>query len=90
VATTDFSKTAVYESLSAINRATDQLTEHIERLKSAYRLKFKTADLFRLTAEELRSQINHSVVGHMSRDEMADATRFQKLRTEKARRIVGE
>jgi regulator of replication initiation timing len=86
----DFSKTAVYESLSAINQATDQLTEHIERLKSAYRLKFKMADLFRLTAEELRAQINQSVIVHMSRDEVTDAARFQKLRTERAKEIVGE
>jgi hypothetical protein len=48
------------------------------------------ADLFRLTAEKLRSQINHSVVGQMPRDEMADAARFQKQRTEKGRKIVGE
>jgi regulator of replication initiation timing len=90
VATTDFSKTAIYQSLSAINQATDQLIEHIERLKSAYRLKFKMADLFRLTAENLRAQINHNVIAHISRDEMADAARFQKLRTEKERRIMGE
>ncbi len=90
VADTDFSKTAVYESLAAINRATDQLAEHIERLKSAYRLKFKLADLLRFTAEELRAQINHSVVSNISRDEMADAGRFQKQRTEQERKIMGE
>ncbi len=90
MADTDFSKTAVYESLAAINRATDQLAEHIERLKSAYRLKFKLADLLRFTAEELRAQINHSVVSNISRDEMADAGRFQKQRTEQERKIMGE
>lgn len=90
MANTDFSKTAVYESLSAINRATDQLTEHIERLKSAYRLKFKMADFFRLAAEELRAQINQNVIGHMSRDEVADAARFQIQRAEKAKKIASE
>lgn len=90
MATPDFSKTAVYESLSAINRAADQLTEHIERLKSAYRLKFNAADLFRLTAEELRAQINQNVIGNMSRDEVTDAARFQKQRMAKERTIKGD
>ncbi|HWZ44482.1 MAG TPA: hypothetical protein VNW97_13480 [Candidatus Saccharimonadales bacterium] len=52
MATNEFTKTAVYDSLSAINRATDQITEQIERLKSGYRLTYKRADLFRFTAEE--------------------------------------
>lgn len=90
MAVIDFSKTAVYESLSAINQATNQLTEHIERLKSAYRLKFKMADLYRSTAEELRAQINQNVIAHMSRDEVADAARFQKQRTAIELKIVGE
>lgn len=41
------------------------------------------ADIFRLTAEERRSQINQSVVIHISGHEMADAARFQKQRTAK-------
>lgn len=90
MANPDSTKTAAYDSLSAINRATDELTAHLERLKTANRLKFKMADLFRFTAEELRAQINHGVIGHLSRDEGADAARFQKRRLEQEKKIAGD
>lgn len=90
MAITDFSKSTVYESLSAINRATDQITKEIERLKTGYRLTYKWADLLKFTAEELRAQINHVIVGRLSRDEGADAARFQKRRMEQERKIAGE
>lgn len=88
MANTNGNKTSVYDSLSAVNRATDELTEHIERLKAANRLKFRMADLFRFAAEELRAQINHRVVSHLSRDEGADASRFGKRRTEQEKRMA--
>ncbi|MBZ5521596.1 MAG: hypothetical protein LAP21_04990 [Acidobacteriia bacterium] len=88
MAATDFTKTAVYDSLSVINRATDQITEQIERLKTAYRLTYKRADLFRFSAEELRAQLNHVIIGHLSRDEGTDAARFQKRRMEQEKKIA--
>lgn len=90
MAATDFTKTTVYDSLSAINRATDQITEQIERLKSGYRLTYKRADLFKFTAEELRAQINHVIIRHLHRDEGTDAFRFQKRRMEQEKKISGE
>lgn len=88
MADTDFSKTAVYESLAAVNQAADQISLHIERLKAAYRLKFRMADLFRFTVEELRAQLNQSVISHLSRDEVTDAARFQRLHTEQAKKLT--
>lgn len=90
MAATDFTKTAVYDSLSVINRATDQITEEIERLKSGYRLTYKRADLFRFTAEELRAQLNHIIIGHLFRDEERDMARFQNRRIAQEKKIAGE
>lgn len=73
-------KTPAYESLHAINQATAQITEHIERLKTDGLIKPEQADIHKLTAEETRALVCYSAVLSLVEQEQAEAARAQKKR----------
>jgi hypothetical protein len=55
MATSNVSKTDVYESLYLISLSTLQIIHHLERLKAANVLRPKPAELRKLVAQQLRS-----------------------------------
>jgi hypothetical protein len=83
-------KTEVYESLSVINRALERVTLHIRRLRDLAIFSPEFAEIRRLTAEQLRAEINHKVIMAMAEAETQTASLLTKLREAEERKLSGE
>jgi len=85
MATSNVSKTAVYESLYLISLATQTITRHLERLKAANVLRPKPAELRKLVAQQLRSEVAAAVAMNLVSEEIDQAYLDEKqhLRLEK-------
>jgi len=81
-------KLPIYESLHAINQATAQITEHIERLKMDGLIKSEQADIHKLTAEETRALVCYSTVLSLIEQEQSEAARIQGERIAKENDIL--
>ena len=75
----------VYESLHLIAQATQQITEQLERLRSAKLLAPRFMKLQMLAAHGLRAQIATSALHNLTAPELADAGQYanQHRRLEK-------
>jgi hypothetical protein len=80
-------KSEIYDSLSAINHATEQITEHLDKLKNREVVTPDFAQLRKVTADELRSEINLTVALVLAKSEMTDAHAFQQQRIEIEERL---
>jgi hypothetical protein len=83
-------KTEVYESLSVINRALERVTVHIRRLREMAIISPEFAEIRRLTAEQLRAEINHKIIMAMAESETQTASLLTKLREAEERKLSGE
>jgi hypothetical protein len=83
-------KSEIYESLSVINQATEQMVRHVQRLRDLAILTPGFAEIRRLTAEQLRAQINHKVIMTMAEAETQSASLLGKLKTAEEKKLAGE
>ena len=85
MANSNVSKTAVYESLYLISLSTQQIINHLERLKAANVLRPKPAELCKVMARQLRSEVAAAVAMNLVSEEMNQAYCDEKehLRLEK-------
>ncbi len=83
-------KSEIYESLSVINQATEQMVRHVQRLRDLAILTPGFAEIRRLTAEQLRAQINHKVIMTMAEAETQSASLLGRLKTAEEKKLAGE
>ncbi|MBZ5525011.1 MAG: hypothetical protein LAP21_22505 [Acidobacteriia bacterium] len=83
-------KTEVYESLSVINRAVEQVALHIQRLRELAILGPEFAEIRRLAAEQIRAEINHKVIMTMAEAEDQSAALLARLKATEERKLEGE
>ena len=83
-------KSEIYESLSVINQATEQMVRHVQRLRDLAILTPGFAEIRRLTAEQLRAQINHKVIMTMEEAETQSASLLSKLRAAEEKKLSSE
>lgn len=82
------SKVEVYESLYLICHATQQIIDHIERLRSANVLRPSLVKLQKSAAHQLRSEITSSAVHNLTAPENAEAFRYQNERIRVERKLA--
>lgn len=80
-------KSEIYNALAAINQATEQIAENLEKLRDAEVLTPHFAELRILAAQENCAETNVSIVHKLTVLEEQDATRIQKERIEKESRL---
>ena len=80
-------KADIYNSLTVINQATEQITENLEKLRDEGLLTPHFAEIRILAAQQNCAETNVSVVHHLTVREEEDAMRFQKERIEKEARL---
>lgn len=83
-------KSEIYESLSVINQATEQMVRHVQRLRDLAILTPGFAEVRRLTAELLRAQINHKVIMTMEEAETQSASLLSKLKAAEEKKLSSE
>jgi hypothetical protein len=80
-------KPEIYNSLAAINQATEQIAENIKTLKDARVLTPHYAELRILAARQNCAEINGSAVNHLVKPEMDKAARLEKERVAKETKL---
>jgi len=80
-------KTAIYESLSAINQATDQIIQHIAKLLALGIVHPNIAEFRTSGLEEIRAHINHHITIDLSDVERDDAAKFEDQKLEIEERL---
>jgi hypothetical protein len=80
-------KPEIYESLHVINAATQQITEHIEKLESAGLLTPHFADIRKLTAQQTCIETSHSAIVALAGLEMGEVAKIEKERIERESRL---
>jgi hypothetical protein len=80
-------KATIYQSLAAINQATDQITENIEHLKINGLLTPHFAEIRILAAQQNCIETSHSAIVTLAAREMEDAARIEKERLELEQRL---
>lgn len=88
MATSNVSKTDVYQSLYLISLATEQITQHLERLKTANILAPKAAELRKLAVNQLRAEIAAAAVMNLTSAEMDESYRQEKGRLRLEKRLA--
>lgn len=73
---------SAYESLHVINQATEQITEHIDRLKTDGLINAEQGEILKLTAKATRAVACHSAILGLTEREMSEAWRADKDRIE--------
>src|SRR5438270_13770272 len=71
-------KFPVYEALYKINMAFQSIAFEIERLDDYEAISLDTLRLYRMTAEDLRSAMNHRIAEVLETREMKDWNHFSK------------
>jgi hypothetical protein len=82
-------KAEIYQSLYIINQSLQLVTEHLEKLKAAEVLSADSAEILRLAAEQLRSEINQMATSRLHECECGDAYHFEQQRIEQESRVRG-
>ena len=81
-------KTEVYESLGVLNRAIEEVARSVLQLKELAVLGPEFAEIRRLAAEQIRAEINHSVIMAMSEAEAQSALLLAKMKAAEARKLA--
>ncbi len=81
-------KTEVYESLYLICQATQQITEHLERLRSANVLVPSFVEVNKTAALELRAEITTSALHNLTAPEVEEAHRHGTKRIRMERKLA--
>ena len=80
-------KAELYQSLTAINQATEQITENLRKLRDGGLLTPHFAEIRILAAQQNCAETNTSVVHQLTVREEEDAMRLQNERIEKEERL---
>ncbi len=83
-------KTEVYESLYLICQATQQITEHLERLRSANVLVPSFVEVNKTAALELRAEITTSALHNLTAPEVEEAHRHGTKRIRMEKRLANQ
>ncbi len=81
-------KTEVYESLYLICQATQQITEHLERLRSANVLVSSFVEINKTAALELRAEITTSALHNLTAPEVEETHRHETKRIRMERKLA--
>lgn len=81
-------KTGVYESLGALNRAIAEVVRSMQRLKELAVIGPEFAEIRRLAAEQIRAEINHSVIMAMAEAEGQSAILLAKMKVAEAQKLA--
>lgn len=81
-------RVGIYEDLYAINQATEQIMQRIEKLRDAGALTPHFTEIRLILTEQNCSEINVSVTNHLHTIELEDAGRIQREGMEKQRRLA--
>lgn len=90
VSTSSPTKTEVYESLYLICQATQQITDHLERLRSANVLSGAFVEINKTAALQLRAEVGTSAVHNLASSEIDDAHRHETKRIRLERKLAQE
>lgn len=80
----------IYQSLAAINESLQAMAGHLHKLQVAGILPPQFAELYRLSAEQMRAEISLMATLRLYSHEGHLASRFEKLRIRQEQRIKGE
>ena len=75
-------KSAIYDSLSALNRSMEQFLDSLRTLQELDIVAPDFAESRRLSAELMRAEINHRATLKLTEVEQREAAQFEKLRVE--------
>ncbi|HEY6348915.1 MAG TPA: hypothetical protein VI636_05850 [Candidatus Angelobacter sp.] len=81
-------KAQVYESLFLICQATQQIIDHLERLRSAAILPPVSVELHKMAANQLRAAVTATAVLNLAAPEAEDAYRNEKRRIRMETRLA--
>lgn len=81
-------RVGIYEDLYAINQATQQIIQRIEKLRDAGALLPHFADVHLIMTEQNCSELNVSVTNHLTTVELEDAGRLQKEGLQKQKELA--
>lgn len=80
----------IYQSLAAINESLQGMAGHLHKLRVAGILPPQFAELYRLSAEQMRAEINLMATLRLHDNESHQASCLEKLRIRQEKRINGE
>ena len=80
-------KSEIYDSLAAINHATEQIVQHIAKLLALGIVHPNIAEFRTAGIEEIRSHINHHITIDLADVERDDAAKFEDKRIEIEERL---
>lgn len=80
-------KADIYNAITVINQATEQIVEKLEHLRDEGLLTAHFAEIRILAAQQNCAETNTSVVHQLTLREGKDATRLQRERIEKETRL---
>ena len=80
-------KLEIYQSLHNINQSTLQITTEIDRPQAAGLLKSPLAEIRKLAAEQLCTEINVSAVLGLYTIEQAEASRLEQERLKREKKL---
>ncbi|HEY6348383.1 MAG TPA: hypothetical protein VI636_03135 [Candidatus Angelobacter sp.] len=78
----------IYEHLHAINQASQEIMQRIEKLRDAGALTPHFAEIRLILAEQNCSEINVSVTNYLTTNELEDAGRLQREGLQKQRELA--
>ncbi len=79
----------LYESLFVIAQATEQITNHLERMTSAGLVSETMSELYMLAAHELRAHIAVTAVNNLTAPELEDAGRYAQQHRDLQQKLAG-
>ncbi len=80
----------VYESLFVIAQATEQIAEHLERLRSSGMLSQNIMELQLLLVRHMSAEVATSTVHNLTAPEVDDAARYEQEYLQLRRTLAGE
>lgn len=80
-------KADIYQSLAAMNQASEEVVKQVETLRDAGLLTPQFAEVHILAEQQNTAEINTSVVHKLTAQELEDAGRLQGERLEKERQL---
>lgn len=82
------SRIEIYESLYLICQATQQITEQLERLRSANLLEPAFVEINKMAALQLRAEIATSAVHNLTEPEVKEGHRLEQKRLRMQRKLA--
>lgn len=81
-------KADIYQSLAAMNQASEEIVKQVEALRDAGLLEPRFAEIRILAEQQNTADINTSVVHKLTAQELEEATRLQNEQAEKEKQLI--